>query len=121
MLVIVLGTISGYGHLLVVKAFQAAPVSLLAPFHYFEIITGTALGFLIFGEFPTVSKWLGIAIIVGSGLFMIWRERRAGLLDNSLIGNHLRTKSCCSSKCYCVLSEARRGNGKIRMNRASFR
>ena len=77
-LVVALGTISGYGHLLVVKAFQAAPVSLLAPFHYLEIITGTALGFLIFGEFPTLSKWLGIAIIVGSGLFMIWRERRAG-------------------------------------------
>jgi drug/metabolite transporter (DMT)-like permease len=82
-LVIALGTISGYGHLLVVKAFQAAPVSLLAPFHYFEIITGTALGFLIFSEFPTASKWLGIAIIVGSGLFMIWRERQAGLLDSS--------------------------------------
>lgn len=74
-LVVSLGVISGYGHLLVVKAFQAAPASLLAPFHYFEIITGTALGFLIFDEFPTSSKWLGIAIIVGSGLFMIWRER----------------------------------------------
>lgn len=76
-LVVALGVISGYGHLLVVKAFQAAPVSLLAPFHYFEIITGTALGFLVFNEFPTPSKWLGIAIIVGSGLFMIWRERGA--------------------------------------------
>ena len=76
-LVVALGVISGYGHLLVVKAFQAAPVSLLAPFHYFEIITGTALGFLVFNEFPAPSKWLGIAIIVGSGLFMIWRERGA--------------------------------------------
>ena len=76
-LVVALGVISGYGHLLVVKAFQAAPVSLLASFHYFEIITGTALGFLVFNEFPTPSKWLGIAIIVGSGLFMIWRERGA--------------------------------------------
>lgn len=73
-LVVALGVISGYGHLLVVKAFQAAPVSLLASFHYFEIITGTALGFLVFNEFPTPSKWLGITIIVGSGLFMIWRE-----------------------------------------------
>jgi drug/metabolite transporter (DMT)-like permease len=76
LLVIALGAISGYGHLLVVKAFQAAPVSLLAPFHYFEIISATALGFVIFGDFPTPSKWLGIAIIVASGLFIIWRERR---------------------------------------------
>ncbi|OCP01144.1 MULTISPECIES: DMT family transporter [unclassified Ensifer] len=77
-LVIVLGALSGYGHLLVVKAFRAAPVSLLAPFHYFEIVTATALGYLIFGDFPSLSKWLGIAIIVGSGLFIIWRERVAG-------------------------------------------
>lgn len=77
-LVIALGTISGYGHLLVVKAFQAAPVSLLAPFQYFEIISATALGYLIFGDFPTASKWVGVAIIVGSGLFIIWREHRAG-------------------------------------------
>lgn len=77
-LVVILGALSGYGHLLVVKAFQAAPVSLLAPFAYFEIVTATALGFLIFGDFPSLSKWLGIAIIVVSGLFMIWRERQAG-------------------------------------------
>ncbi|AHK44136.1 putative transporter, permease protein [Ensifer adhaerens OV14] len=76
-LVVILGSLSGYGHLLVVKAFQAATVSLLAPFAYFEIVTATALGYLIFGDFPSVSKWLGIAIIVVSGLFMIWRERRA--------------------------------------------
>ncbi|KOF22856.1 membrane protein [Ensifer adhaerens] len=78
-LVVILGSLSGYGHLLVVKAFQAAPVSLLAPFAYFEIVTATALGYLIFGDFPSVSKWLGIAIIVVSGLFMIWRERQAGV------------------------------------------
>lgn len=75
-LVVTLGTISGYGHLMVVKAFRAAPASLLAPIHYFEIIAATALGYVVFGEFPTASKWLGVAIIVGSGLFMLWRERR---------------------------------------------
>lgn len=74
-LVIALGTISGYGHLLVVKAFRLAPLSLLAPFHYFEIVSATALGYLVFGDFPTPSRWLGIAVIVGSGLFIIWRER----------------------------------------------
>lgn len=75
-LVIALGTLSGYGHLLVVRAFQAAPVSILAPFHYFEIISATALGYFIFDDFPTASKWLGIAIIIASGLYIIWRERR---------------------------------------------
>ena len=35
------------------------------------------LGYAIFGDFPTPSKWLGIAIIVASGLFIIWREHRS--------------------------------------------
>lgn len=74
-LLILLGSISGYMHLLVVRAFRLAPLSLLAPFQYFEIISATALGYALFGDFPAASKWLGIAIIVASGLFIIWRER----------------------------------------------
>jgi drug/metabolite transporter (DMT)-like permease len=77
LIVVVLGGLSGYGHLLVVQAFRLAPLSILAPLQYFEIISATVLGFLVFGDFPTVSKWLGVAIIVGSGLFIIWRERKA--------------------------------------------
>lgn len=75
-LLVLLGSISGYMHLLVVKAFRLAPVSLLAPFQYFEIISATVLGYILFADFPTASKWLGIVIIVASGLFIIWRERR---------------------------------------------
>jgi drug/metabolite transporter (DMT)-like permease len=74
-LLILLGSISGYMHLLVVRAFRMAPLSLLAPFQYFEIISATVLGYALFGDFPTASKWLGIAVIIGSGLFIIWRER----------------------------------------------
>ena len=74
-LLILLGSISGFMHLLVVRAFRLAPLSLLAPFQYFEIISATVLGYALFGDFPTASKWLGILIIVASGLFIIWRER----------------------------------------------
>lgn len=74
-LLILLGSLSGYIHLLVVRAFRMAPLSLLAPFQYFEIISATILGYALFGDFPTPSKWLGILIIVASGLFIIWRER----------------------------------------------
>jgi drug/metabolite transporter (DMT)-like permease len=75
-LLMILGALSAYGHLLVLRAFRLAPISILAPFQYFEIISATILGFTIFGEFPTPSKWLGIAIIVGSGLYVMWRARR---------------------------------------------
>lgn len=74
-LLIILGSLSGYVHLLVVRAFRMASLSLLAPFQYFEIISATVLGYFLFSDFPTPSKWLGIAIIVASGLFIIWRER----------------------------------------------
>jgi drug/metabolite transporter (DMT)-like permease len=75
LLLLILGSISGYAHMLVVRAFRLAPLSLLAPFQYFEIISATVLGYAVFGDFPNAAKWLGIAIIVGSGLFIIWRER----------------------------------------------
>lgn len=75
-LLVVLGTIAAYGHLIVVKAFQRAPASLLAPFQYLEIVSAAVLGFLVFAEFPDASKLLGIAIIIASGLFIVWRERQ---------------------------------------------
>ncbi|MCR6499532.1 DMT family transporter [Shinella sp. CPCC 101442] len=76
-LLVILGALSGYAHMLVVRAFRMAPLSLLAPFQYFEIISATVLGYAIFGDFPTPSKWLGIAVIVASGLFIIWREHKS--------------------------------------------
>ncbi|MCL6707832.1 DMT family transporter [Pseudomonas sp. R2.Fl] len=75
-LLVLLGSISGYLHLLVVRAFRMAPLSVLAPFQYFEIIAATVLGYVLFDDFPSPSKWLGILIIVGSGLFILWREHR---------------------------------------------
>ena len=75
-LLLILGALSGYAHMLVVRAFRMAPLSLLAPFQYFEIISATILGYAIFGDFPTSSKWLGIGIIVASCLFIIWREHK---------------------------------------------
>jgi drug/metabolite transporter (DMT)-like permease len=74
-LIVILGSLSGYVHLIVVRAFRMAPLSLLAPFQYFEIISATVLGYALFGDFPSFSKWIGVLIIVASGLFVIWRER----------------------------------------------
>ncbi|ASW06701.1 DMT family transporter [Rhizobium sp. 11515TR] len=82
-LLLILGSISGYAHMLVVRAFRLAPLSLLAPFQYFEIISATVLGYAIFGDFPNLSKWIGISIIVGSGLFIIWRERVQSRLEKT--------------------------------------
>lgn len=62
-------------HLLIVIAFSRAPASILAPFQYLEIVTMTVAGYFFFGEFPDLLKWCGIALIVGSGLYIFLRER----------------------------------------------
>lgn len=69
------GVMATIAHLFLVFAFRNAPASVLAPLQYLEIVAATAFGFLIWGDFPDAVKWAGIAIVVGSGLFIFWRER----------------------------------------------
>lgn len=76
-LIAALGLLATFGHVFVVKAFQLAPASLLAPFQYLEIVSAVILGFVVFGDMPSLSKWAGIAIIVSSGLFVFHREQKA--------------------------------------------
>ncbi|MFT6303077.1 MAG: drug/metabolite transporter (DMT)-like permease [Granulosicoccus sp.] len=72
-----IGLIAAVGHLLVVIAVNRAPTSVLAPFGYVEIIAATLLGWIIFDDWPDNFSWLGIAIIVSSGLYVFVREQRA--------------------------------------------
>ncbi len=71
----VAATIAG---VLGVYAYRSAPASTLAPLQYLEIVSATILGWWVFGHLPDALKWLGIAIIIGSGLYVIWRERQLG-------------------------------------------
>jgi S-adenosylmethionine uptake transporter len=59
-----------------VYAYRAAPASTLAPLQYLEIVSATILGWWVFGHLPDALKWVGIAIIIGSGLYVIFRERQ---------------------------------------------
>ena len=76
-----IGVLATIGHLLIVMAFRLVSASILAPFQYLEIVSATILGYWIFGDFPDVLKWLGIVIIVGSGIFLFLRERRLAAED----------------------------------------
>lgn len=72
-----LGAIALIAHMFAIKAFRLAPASILAPFQYFEIFGATILGVIVFGNFPDAVTGLGIAIIVGSGLYVFRREQVA--------------------------------------------
>ena len=75
---VMLGVIAAGGHFLLIKAFDFAPASLLAPFTYSEIIMTTLLGLVFFGDFPDAWTWAGIAVLIGSGLYISLRERVRG-------------------------------------------
>jgi drug/metabolite transporter (DMT)-like permease len=77
---VVLMTVLGIGaHGFVIRAFEEAPASLLAPLGYFEIVGATGIGLVVFGDFPDPWAWLGIGIIVASGIYIAWRERQHGV------------------------------------------
>jgi len=69
-----LGLVATICHLLVTYAYRLASIGILAPFQYVEIIGATILGLVVFNDFPDAMTWLGIAIIVGSGLYVFHRE-----------------------------------------------
>lgn len=75
------GAFAALSGILAVYAYRAAPASVIAPLQYFEIVSATLLGWLVFGDFPDPMKWLGISIIIGSGLYIIWRERRVASME----------------------------------------
>lgn len=62
--------------ILAVYAYRAAPASTLAPLQYLEIVSATIFAWAVFGDFPDALKWLGILIVIASGLYILWRERR---------------------------------------------
>lgn len=72
-----IGTLGGFGHLILIKAYDHAPASRLAPFSYSQLIWVAAIGFFAFGEFPDAWSLLGIAILVASGIYIASHQRRS--------------------------------------------
>lgn len=62
------------GHSFMVISFKYAAAPVVAPYQYSTIIFATAVGYVLFGNFPDFITWIGIALIVGSGIFIAIRE-----------------------------------------------
>ena len=72
------GFFGAIGHWLLITAHARAPASVLAPFIYTQIVWMMALGYLVFGDLPDRFTLLGAAIVIGSGLYLLYRERVRG-------------------------------------------
>lgn len=74
---LVFGGVTGAAaQLLMTRALQVAPVSVVAPFDYTQIVWAALLGWLIWSTLPGLNTALGAALIVASGLTTAWREHR---------------------------------------------
>ena len=74
-----LGVFGGLSHILLTESYRYAPASLVAPLDYTALLWAFIIGYWFFGELPTGTVYVGSAIVAGSGLYVIWRERQLGL------------------------------------------
>jgi drug/metabolite transporter (DMT)-like permease len=72
-----LGVFGGLGHYCFAAAHRYAPSSMLSPFLYQQVLYMALLGYLVFGDVPGPSIWLGSAIVIASGLYLFARARGA--------------------------------------------
>jgi len=72
------GAMSAFGGYLFTRAYANAEAGLVAPFEYTALVMAIVWGILVFGEWPDAVAFLGMSLILASGLFVLWRESRRG-------------------------------------------
>lgn len=75
-ILVLIGCAGGLGHYLLALAHRYAPASVLAPFLYQQIIWMILLGYVVFGDVPDATVILGTVIVIASGGYLLYRERR---------------------------------------------
>ncbi|WP_424927710.1 DMT family transporter [Amaricoccus tamworthensis] len=78
MLILVAGVLGSAAHLFMTMSLRYAPAATVAPMQYLEIPFATLVGWMVFGDLPNGLAALGIAITIGAGLYVIYREQVAG-------------------------------------------
>jgi len=73
------GILGGIAQILLTESYRHADMSVVAPFEYASLILSIIAGYIFFRDIPTVEMLVGGLIVVGSGLFIIYREHQLGL------------------------------------------
>ncbi|MEM9796488.1 MAG: DMT family transporter [Pseudomonadota bacterium] len=76
-LFLLMGVLGTVGHLLMTWSLRFAPAATLAPMQYLEIPIAALIGLAIFGDWPNPLAQAGIVVTMGTGLYILWREREA--------------------------------------------
>lgn len=64
------------GYYFIISSMRHGEMTLVAPFRYSGLLFALVLGYLVWGEFPNALAWFGIALLIGSGLFVLVNEKR---------------------------------------------
>jgi len=86
-LLLIIGVLATIGHLALIRAYEYATATLLAPFIYSQLVWVMLMGWLVFGDFPDGWSMLGMAVIVASGLYIVNRQRLTGRKRKDLADN----------------------------------
>ena len=70
------GVMNAIGQYWWTRSLHLGPASAVSPFFYLSLVWAVVIGYLVWGDLPTASLIAGSAIVVGSGLFLLWREAR---------------------------------------------
>jgi drug/metabolite transporter (DMT)-like permease len=71
---VIIGIGSAFGGYTISQAYRISEAAFVAPFEYVAMPVAIFLGVVVFGDWPDPIAWVGIALIVASGLFTVWRE-----------------------------------------------
>jgi drug/metabolite transporter (DMT)-like permease len=75
-LMLVNGIFNGLGQYWWTRSLSLAPASAVGPFYYFSMVFALIIGFVVWGDIPTPALLAGAAIVVASGLYLLWHESR---------------------------------------------
>ena len=71
---VAIGLVGGFAQMAMTHAFRLAPVAVIGPFDYTALVFATGFGYAIWGQVPDRFVWLGAAVIVASGIYILHRE-----------------------------------------------
>ena len=78
LMLIATGVLGSGGHFLLIAGHRLAPAAVLSPFVYTQLIWVVILGYLVFDHIPNYWTMAGAAMVIGSGLYLLYRERKTG-------------------------------------------
>ncbi len=73
-----LGLFGGFGQIFLTSSLRYAPVSVVVPFDYTQLLWAVLLGSLLFAQNPPATTWAGALVIIASGLYTVYREHKLG-------------------------------------------